>query len=118
MINATIFIYVAASTILFEVLDQTENEGSTTSFTCQVTGEPVPAISWFFNSVSIDSGSNVNKYNILQRLLNPTTINSTLMIMNVQSSDVGTYTCNATNVISSDNSSGVFVNGKAYTYTF
>ena len=41
------------------------------------------------------------------------TINSTIAIMNVQSSDVGTYTCNATNVLSTDTSSGVLtVNGK------
>ena len=33
--------------------------------------------------------------------------------MSVESSDVGTYTCNATNVVSSDTSSGVLtVNGK------
>ena len=96
-------------------MNQIENEGSTTSLICQVTGEPVPAISWFFNGVSIDSGSNVNKYNILQRSLNTNTISSTLTIMNVQSSDVGTYTCNATNVLSSDTSSGVLtVNGELY----
>ena len=46
--------------------------------------------------------------------LNTTTNSSTLTIMNVQSSDVGTYTCNATNVLSSDTSSGVLtVNGES-----
>ena len=50
---------------------------------------------------------------ISMMLLNTTTINSTLTIMNVQSSDVGTYTCNATNVLSSNTSSGVLtVNGE------
>ena len=45
--------------------------------------------------------------------LNTTTISSTLTVISVQSSDVGTYTCNATNVVSSDTSSGVLtVNGE------
>ena len=44
--------------------------------------------------------------------VNTITINS-ITIMNVESSDVGTYTCNATNVVSSDTSSGVLtVNGE------
>ena len=45
--------------------------------------------------------------------VNTTTISSTLTIMSVESSDVGTYTCNATNVVSTDTSSGVLtVNGE------
>ena len=32
-----------------EVLDQIQDEGDTTSFSCQATGEPVPTISWYFN---------------------------------------------------------------------
>ena len=47
------------------------------------------------------------KYTISMMSLNTTTINNALTITNVQSSDVGTYTCNATNVVSSDTSSGV-----------
>ena len=44
--------------------------------------------------------------------VNTIAINS-ITIMSVESSDVGTYTCNATNVVSSDNSSGVLtVNGE------
>ena len=95
-----------------EVMDQTLNKGDTASFTCQVTGEPVPTISWYFNGIPVDE-TNTMKYTISMMLLNITTISSTLTIMNVQSSDVGTYTCNATNVISTDTSSGVLtVNGE------
>ena len=91
-------------------MDQTVNEGDTAFFTCQVTGEPIPNIIWYFNDVPI---INVNKYDISQSPINATTLSSILMIMNVQSSDVGTYTCNATNVVSSDTSSGVLtVNGE------
>ena len=95
-----------------EVMDQTQNERDTASFTCQVTSEPVPTITWYFNGAPVNE-TNTMKYTISMMSLNTTTINNTLIIMNVQSSDVGTYTCNATNVVSSDTSSGVLtVNGE------
>ena len=97
-------------TISLEVMDQTENEGDTASFTCQATGEPVPTISWYFNGALLANGV---KHTISETSVNTTTISSTLTIMSVESSDVGTYTCNATNVVSSDTSSGVLtVNGE------
>ena len=104
-------------------MDQAQNEEDTASFTCQATGDPLPTISWYFNGVLLVNGI---EHMILTMLLNTTTINNTLTIMNVQSSDVGTYTCNATNVVSTDTSSGVLtVNGELsiivfhlYTYTF
>ena len=101
---------LVAATISPEVLDQTQDEGDTTSFSCQATGEPVPTISWYFNGALLADGVT---HIISETSVNTTTINSTLTIMSVQSSDVGTYTCNATNVVSSDTSSGVLtVNGE------
>ena len=95
-----------------EVMDQTQNEGDIASFTCQATGEPVPTITWYINSALVNE-ANTMKYTILMMSLNTTIISSSLTIMNVQSSDVGTYTCNATNVVSTDTSSGVLtVNGE------
>ena len=89
-----------------------QNEGDTSSFTCQANGIPIPIIVWYYNGVPVNE-TNVMKYTVSVVLLNTTTISSTLTIMNVQLSDVGTYTCNATNVVSSDTSSGVLtVNGK------
>ena len=97
-------------TISPEVMDQTQDEGDTASFTCQVTSEPVPTISWYFNGTLLADGAT---HAISEISVNTTTINITLTIMSVQSSDVGTYTCNATNVVSSDTSSGVLtVNGE------
>ena len=97
-------------TVSLEVLDQIQDEGTTASFTCQATGEPVPAIGWYFNSILLANGT---KYTISEASVNTTTINSILTIMSVESSNVGTYTCNATNVVSSDTSSGVLtVNGE------
>ena len=91
-------------------MDQIRDENGTASFICQATGEPVPTISWYFSSTPVDE-TNTMKYIIS---INTTTISSTLTIMNVQSSDVGTYTCNATNVVSTDTSSGVLtVNGES-----
>ena len=105
-------IYIVTPLIHPEVIDQTQNKGNTVSFTCQATGEPVPTITWYFNSVQLDE-TNAMKYTISVMSLNDTTISNMLTIMNVESSDVGTYTCNATNVVSSDTSSGVLtVNGK------
>ena len=92
-------------------MDQTHNEGDTASFTCQADGEPLPTISWYFNDIPLDE-SDTSKYTITDRHLD-TFVMDILNIMNVQSSDVGTYTCNATNVVSSDTSSGVLtVNGE------
>ena len=97
-------------TISPEVLDQIQDEGTTASLTCQATGEPVPTISWYFNGALLADGAT---HTISETSVNTTTINSTLTIMSVESSDVGTYTCNATNVVSSDTSSGVLtVNGE------
>ena len=98
-------------------MDQTQNETDTASFSCRATGEPVPTISWYFNDVPVDV-TNTTKYTVSVTSLNVTTNSSTLTIMNVQSSDVGTYTCNATNVISSDTSSGILtINGEDYFIT-
>ena len=93
-------------------MDQTQGEGGTASFTCQATGQPVPNITWYFNGAPVDE-ANTMKYTVSIMSLNATTISSTVTIMSVQSSDVGTYMCNATNVVSTDISSGVLtVNGE------
>ena len=112
MLVIVIWYILVSSVITPEVMDQTQNEGDNVSFTCQATGKPVPTISWYFNGVPVNV-TNTMKYTISMMSLNTTTISNTLTIMNVQSSDVGTYTCNATNVVSSDISSGILtVNGK------
>ena len=100
---------LVAPTVSPEVTDQGTNNGDTASFNCKASSEPVPAINWYFDDTLVDK-SNVLKYSISQSINASTiTISSTLMVMNVQSSDVGTYTCNATNVVSSDTSSGELI---------
>ena len=45
--------------------------------------------------------------------LNESIIESTLVLINAESSDVGTYTCEAENIIGTDRSSGILsVNGE------
>ena len=110
--HAFSLLYLVTPTITLEVMDQIQDEGGTASFTCEATGGPVPTISWYFNVARIDE-ANMMKYTISETSVNTTIISSTLTIMSVESSDVGTYTCNATNVVSSDTSSGVLtVNGE------
>ena len=93
-------------------MNETQNEGSIASFTCQADGDPLPTIIWYFNGAPLDE-SNTAKYMITERQIAITAHSDILNIMSVQSSDVGTYTCNATNVVSSDTSSGVLtVNGE------
>ena len=82
-------------------------------------GEPVPEISWYFNDVMINVSDNSSKYMIVSRSLNITTTENTLTVYNVTSSDVGTYTCNASNIIGNITSSGIMsVNSKCYDYDF
>ena len=105
-----LFFVTVPPSISPEVADLIANETEAVFFSCQATGEPVPTIRWYFNDVPLTSST---KYEIFPPL--PGLNLLTLRIDNVQSSDVGTYTCNATNVISSDTSSGVLtVNGEDY----
>ena len=75
-------------------------------------GEPVPDINWYFNGVMINVSDNSSKYMIMSRSLNITTTENTLTVYNVTSSDVGTYRCDATNIVGNDSTSGhLQVNG-------
>ena len=87
------------------------NETNPVTFSCKAIGEPIPVINWYFKDVMINV-TDETKYNI-SNSLNETVLASFLTITNVQSSDVGTYTCHAENIIGIDRSSGILtVNGK------
>ena len=93
-------------------INQTSNETQSVNLVCQAVGEPVPDISWYFNGVLINVSGNSSKYMIMSRSLNITTTENTLTVYNVTLSDVGTYTCNATNIVGNDSTSGhLQVNG-------
>ncbi|XP_065884496.1 uncharacterized protein [Dysidea avara] len=91
--------------ILSDIVDSTDEGRDLATFACQATGEPVPTISWYFNDIMINV-SDTSKYMIMSTSINTTTTENTLTVYNVTSSDVGTYTCNATNTLGSDISHG------------
>ena len=100
--------FTGSSAFAQQLMYHTQDEGGTAVFTCHVRDEPVPTISWHFNDVPVNVTDTV-KYTLVSH----TPGQNSLEIHNVQSSDVGTYTCNATNVVSSDSNSGVLtVNGE------
>jgi len=53
-------------------------------------GNPFPTTSWQFNSTAI---TNESKYQVLD---------NSLVILDVQRNDTGTYNCTATNILGSD----------------
>ena len=84
--------------------DEIRNQQENVTFSCISVGEPVPDITWSFNGAVIDE---FNGYSIVSRSLNTTTIEETLTVNNVVSSDAGTYTCTSSNIIGSVTSSGI-----------
>ena len=100
-----IIFLVVAPEILSDIVDSTDEGRDLATFTCQATGEPAPTIRWHFNDVMINV-SDTSKYMIMSTPINTTTTENTLTVYNVTSSDVGTYTCNATSTIGSDISHG------------
>ena len=92
--NKQIILLVQAE-VIKKLTDLLINGTYPITFSCEATGEPVPTISWYFNTVSINDA---NKYNISE-FVNGSVVTSVLTILNVQSCDVGTYTCEAKNTI-------------------
>ena len=85
-----------------------EKETNSVTLTCEAIGELSPDISWYFNDIMINQG---DKYMVYAAGV-PGKVESSLTIINPVSSDAGTYTCYAENVVGSDNSSGILtVNG-------
>ena len=87
----------------------TNDRSDVENFTCQAVGDPVPDFSWYFNDVMINVSDNSSKYMISSRSLNITTTENTLTVYNVTSSDVGVYTCIATNTQGNDTQHGKII---------
>ena len=111
------YIYLVQAEITTQLISMQENEINPVTFSCQAIGEPVPVIIWYFDGVMINI-SNAKKYSTnISNSINGTitSITNSLTIMNIQSSDVGMYTCFAKNIIGSDQSFGILtVNGTCY----
>ena len=88
--------------------DLLENDIGPVLFFCVAIGEPVPTISWYFNTMLLSDSSDF----IITTTVRGTVIDSSLIIMNPQSA-AGLYICDAENVIGSDISAGMLtMNGK------
>ena len=110
--HVNIIFCLVAPEIILQVNDALENETNPTDFVCQAIGVPLPYFRWYFNGIIINL-SNSSKYNSSSIALNESIIESTFTIIATKSSDVGTYTCEAKNIIGNDQSSGVLsVNGE------
>ena len=101
------FYFAVIPTISNSINNEISNQTENVTFLCQAVGEPVPDIIWYFNGVMMNASDNSSKYMIMSRSLNITTTENTLIVYNVTSSDVGTYTCNSSNIIGSVTSSGI-----------
>ncbi|XP_068705584.1 uncharacterized protein [Montipora foliosa] len=71
---------------------KTRNEGRNTAFYCTVGGNPRPTVEWLFGGKKIVSGA---KYSIKE---------GELTVKNLNYSDAGQYTCVATNILGTANS--------------
>ena len=107
MYEITLVLYTVIPNINQNVSNKTINETQSVNFTCEATGKPIPNVSWYFSGVMINVSDNSSKYMIISRSVNITTTENTLTVYNVTSSDVGTYSCSATNVLGNDSTSGL-----------
>ena len=92
--------------ILSEIQDLSDEGSDVINFTCKAIGEPIPDIIWYFNDVMINISENSGKYMIVSNLINITTTEEALTIYNATVSDVGFYTCVASNILGNDTSHG------------
>ena len=96
--------------------DETKNQNEIVNFSCIIVGEPVPCIIWYFNRVSVQQ--NNSKYLIVSRLLNNTTIESTLSVHYLNSSDVGSYICVSMNSVGNTSKFGILTITSKFSSTY
>ena len=107
--NIRMCVYLDPPEITANVADVAQNETSLVFFSCEAIGEPSPSISWHFNDVLIIASG--NKYRLSYGGVSGR-VESSLTIINLTSSDAGTYTCHVENDVGSNNISGILtVNG-------
>ena len=93
MYNKLIILLVKAE-VINRITDLIVNETYTypVTFSCEATGEPAPTISWLVNAVKISGTNNCN----ISEFVNGTVVTS---VLTIPSSNVGTYTCEAKNIV-------------------
>ena len=116
------FALPVAPVILIPPEDLTVVSPDDATFFCQATARPGPAMTWW--RVEEDGSLNqivetVGEYTIVNVAVGERVSNSTLVVINSQPSDAGTYFCQAENVFSTDSATVNFtVYGKTPTPAF
>ena len=86
----------------------TMNETETVVFECSAIGIPTPIITWFRNGTELNSGRfmpqmpTTMSYNRTSDGETVVRVTRTSVLMNTEDADSGTYICNATNSVGSD----------------
>ena len=88
--------------------------GHDTLLTCIVSSNPSATVTWFFNSTTLSSSA---KYTISSWNQDTYVKVIGLLIRNLDASDLGIYTCLATNSLGETNRS-VYVQGKVFRSNF
>ena len=101
-----LFCFAVIPIILSDITDLSDEGRDMVNFTCIAIGEPTPDISWYFNDIMINAPYDSIKYMIVSEPFNITTTASMLILHNATASDVGVYTCTASNTLGNDTSHG------------
>jgi len=84
--------------------------GDTVMFTCTATGIPLPTITWMDQDGNLVVGSTTD----ISDMIIDGTILSTLTLSNLQDDDFGDYTCSATNMFGSDDTTALLGSKSAF----
>ena len=74
-------------------------EGDDTNIPCTAGGSPLPTITW----QQANGNALSNRLSMSNPVSNATTVTVSLVITGVSREDSGTYRCNASNIVGSDN---------------
>ena len=75
-----------------------EYYGQTVSVYCTVTGKPQPTVTWYKDSVLINSLTYPD-IQITTTVVDNTTVQSGITITSITDTDEGTYTCSGSNIL-------------------
>ena len=85
---------ISAPQVMFSPAEQTLDEGGNTAFYCTVAGNPSPVVEWQFKGTKLLPGA---KYLIKE---------GEMIVINLNYSDAGPYTCAARNILRSSEATG------------
>jgi len=88
------------------MMNRVHLENDTAAFTCQASGIPIPSVEWYYNGEQLKASP--DKYIISSSMQNnKDSVIDTLIILRLELYDVGTYTCNASNLVGFEVNSGL-----------